>query len=217
MNVLIVGSGGREHALTWKVAQSPEVGQIYCAPGNPGMASLAECVDIGVNDFDALIAFAKEHEVGLTIIGPEVPLAGGIVDRFKEAGLRAFGPCAAAARIEASKTFAKDFMARHDIPTAEYRRFDDATEAVAYIEDKGAPLVVKADGLAAGKGVTVAHDIAAALAAVDDAMVKKVFGDAGDAVIVEEFLEGEEVSIFALTDGQTILSLIPSQDHKPRS
>jgi phosphoribosylamine---glycine ligase len=215
VKVLIIGSGGREHALAWKIGQSPEVEQIFCAPGNPGMAELGECIDIGVNDFEALVAFAKKHDVGLTVVGPEDPLAGGIVDVFEAAGLRAFGPSGAAAQIEGSKAFAKRLMARCNIPTSEYAEFDDADAAIAYVRDKGAPIVIKADGLAAGKGVTVAHDVETAVAAIREAMVDQVFGDAGARVVVEECLFGEEASIFALTDGETVLPLISSQDHKP--
>jgi len=215
MNVLILGSGGREHALAWKIAQSPQVGRLYCAPGNPGIAQVAECVPLGVNDFEGLIAFAKEHAVELTVVGPEDPLARGITDRFAEAGLTVFGPTAAAARLESSKVFAKEFLLRHGIPTAAYAEFDDADAAVAYIEEHGAPLVVKADGLAAGKGVVVAMDTAAAVSAVREMMVGRVFGDAGAKVVVEECLFGEEASILAFSDGTTVVPMVASQDHKP--
>jgi len=214
MNVLVVGGGGREHALTWKIAQSPQVGRVYCAPGNAGIAQVASCVDIGVNDFDGLIAFAREHEVALTVVGPEDPLTRGICDRFGEAGLRVFGPSAAAAQLEGSKGFAKRVMERHGIPSAAYGEFDDADAALGYVEEQGAPIVVKADGLAAGKGVTVAATVDEAAAAVRAAMVDGVFGDAGAKVIIEECLVGEEASILALTDGKTVLPLVPSQDHK---
>ena len=215
MNVLIVGSGGREHALTWKIAQSPLVEKIYCAPGNPGMSKLATCVDIGVSDFNGLISLAKEKTIGLTVVGPEVPLADGIADRFAEEGLKVFGPNAAAAQLEGSKAFAKNIMAKYGIPTAEYGEFTNADEAIAYIKDKGAPIVIKADGLAAGKGVTVAHSVEEAVQAIQDAMLNRTFGDAGDKVIVEECLIGEEASILAFTDGKSIIPMVPSQDHKP--
>jgi len=215
MNVLVIGGGGREHALVWKIAQSPLVQKIYCAPGNPGIASLAACVDIPVKDFGALIAFAKSNAIDFTVVGPEDPLAAGIVDKFAEAGLKAFGPSAAAAQLESSKGFAKAFMARHNIPTAAYAEFDNATEAEQYIREKGAPIVIKADGLTAGKGVTVAQDLDTALDAVRSAMLDLTYGEAGARVIVEEFLEGEEASILAFADGQTVVPMVASQDHKP--
>lgn len=215
MNVLVVGGGGREHALCWKIAQSPLVERLYCAPGNPGIAACATCVDLSVDDLTGLAGFAAERSIGLTIIGPEAPLAAGIVDRFQADGLRVFGPSKDAARLEASKAFAKEVMAAASIPTAEYARFEDAEAALAYVRDRGVPIVIKADGLAAGKGVTVARDLAAAEQAIRDAMTDKVFGDAGNAVIVEECLEGEEASILAFCDGRTVLPMVPSQDHKP--
>ncbi len=215
MKVLVVGGGGREHALVWKIAQSPLVDTIYCAPGNPGIAALAECVDIGVTDLDALCDFAREQSVDLTVVGPEDPLSKGIVDRFEAAGLKVFGPSGAAAELEASKAFAKQLMAKYDIPTAEYGEFDTADAAIAYVQEKGAPIVVKADGLAAGKGVTVAHDVDTAVAAIRAAMDDKVFGDAGSKVIIEECLMGEEASILAFSDGKTVVAMVPSQDHKP--
>jgi len=215
MKVLIIGSGGREHALAWKIAQSQIVEKVFCAPGNPGAANVSECVPLAVDDFDGLIKFAQYNAIGLTVVGPEVPLAAGIVDRFAEAGLKAFGPSAAAAQLEASKRFAKDLMARYSIPTSEYASFTNADEAIAYVQEKGAPIVIKADGLAAGKGVTVAHDVESAVSAIKEAMVDGVFNDAGNSVVIEECLVGEEASIFALTDGETILSLVASQDHKP--
>jgi phosphoribosylamine--glycine ligase len=214
MNILVLGSGGREHALVWKIAQSPLVEKIYCAPGNAGIAELATCVDISVGDSDRLIAFAKESGVDLIVVGPEDPLAAGIVDRFAEAGLSAFGPSGAAARLEASKVFAKEFMRRHKIPTAEYAEFDDPNDAEAYIERVGAPIVVKADGLAAGKGVTVARSKEEAIQAVREAMVDKAFGGAGVKVVIEEFLEGEEASILAFADGKDVAPMMASQDHK---
>ena len=215
MKVLVVGSGGREHALTWKIAQSPLVDEIFCAPGNPGMARIGTCVDIAPMDFEKLLAFADERKIDLTVVGPEDPLAAGIVDCFEVAGLRAFGPKANAARLEASKTFAKEIMASNNIPTAAYAAFDNADEALAYVKERGAPIVIKADGLAAGKGVTVARDLDTALQAVNDAMVDGAFGEAGAKVVIEECLEGEEASIFAFCDGKTLLPLATSQDHKP--
>ena len=217
MKVLVIGGGGREHALAWKIAQSPLVDTVYCAPGNPGMARLekGECVGIGVKDFRAQKAFIEANNVDLTVVGPEGPLAAGIADELSTTGRRIFGPVAAAARLEASKAFAKAFMARYDIPTAAYAEFDKAGEAVAYIKEHGAPIVVKADGLAAGKGVTVAQDVATAIEAVHAAMVDKAFGDAGAKVVIEECLEGEEASILAFSDGQTFIPMASSQDHKP--
>lgn len=215
MNVLVVGGGGREHALVWKIAQSPLVERVYCAPGNPGIATLATCVDIGVNDFDRLIPFVKEHDIALTVVGPEVPLTRGIADRFAEEGLKVFGPSAGAAQLEGSKAFAKDLMRRYNIPTAAYAEFDDADAAIAYVEEQGAPIVVKADGLAAGKGVTVARTIDEAVGAIREAMTDRVFGDAGAKVVIEECLVGEEASILAFSDGATVVPMVASQDHKP--
>ncbi|MCW8858424.1 MAG: phosphoribosylamine--glycine ligase [Deltaproteobacteria bacterium] len=214
MKILVVGGGGREHALIWKIAQSPLVKQIYCAPGNPGIAELAECVHIGADEIAALCDFAKAEAIDLTVIGPEVPLTLGIVDIFQAAGLDVFGPNKAAAQIEGSKGFSKDLMARYNIPTAAYRSFTDHAAAVAYIKEQGAPIVVKADGLAAGKGVIVAMSETQAMAAVDDIMLDKVFGTAGASVVIEEFMDGEEASFFAFTDGKNILPLASSQDHK---
>lgn len=214
MKVLVVGGGGREHALVWKIAQSPLVEKIYCAPGNPGIADLAECVHIGADEIDALCEFAKAEQIGLTVVGPEVPLTMGIVDTFQAAGLDVFGPNKAAAQIEGSKGFSKDLMARHNIPTAAYQSFTDHAAAVAYIKEQGAPIVVKADGLAAGKGVIVAMTEEQAISAVDDIMLDKVFGTAGASVVIEEFMAGEEASFFAFTDGKNILPLASSQDHK---
>ncbi len=214
MRVLVVGSGGREHALAWKIASSPLVERVYCAPGNPGMAQVGECVDISVNDIDALVRFAREKDLGLTVIGPEDPLAAGIVDRFEAEGLRAWGPSAKAAQLEASKAFAKRIMAKFEIPTAEYTEFGNAVAAKEYVGKKGAPIVVKADGLAAGKGVTVAATIAEAEGAIDAAMLDRVFGDAGGRIVIEECLVGEEASIFALCDGAHFVTLASAQDHK---
>ena len=214
MKVLVVGSGGREHALAWKIAQSPLVEHVYCAPGNPGVAQVGECIDISANDIPALIRFSHEKEIGLAVIGPEDPLAAGIVDRFETEGLRAWGPSAKAAQLEASKAFAKRIMAKYGIPTAEYAEFDRAAAAKEYVRKQGAPIVVKADGLAAGKGVTVAASIAEAERAIDATMLDKVFGDAGGRVVIEECLLGEEASIFALCDGAHFVTLASSQDHK---
>ena len=214
MKVLVVGGGGREHALVWKIAQSPLVDTLYCAPGNPGIAALAECVHIGADEIDALLDFALNEKIDLTVVGPEVPLTMGIVDKFQAAGLEIFGPNQAAAQIEGSKSFSKDLMAKYDIPTAAYQTFTDREQAIAYVKEQGAPIVVKADGLAAGKGVIVAMSEEQALAAIDDIMLDKVFGAAGSQVVVEEFMDGEEASFFAFTDGKNILPLASSQDHK---
>ena len=215
MKVLVIGSGGREHALVWKIAQSPMVDAIYAAPGNPGIARSATCVDIEVMDFDALTALALENGVDLAVVGPEAPLAAGLADRLASAGVKVFGPSQAAAQLEGSKAFAKGIMARYGIPTAEYGVFDDPEAAIAYVKDRGAPIVVKADGLAAGKGVTVASSVDEATRAIKEAMLKGVFGDAGNRVLIEECLVGEEASILAFTDGATVLPMASSQDHKP--
>lgn len=214
MKILVVGGGGREHALVWKMAQSPLVDKIYCAPGNPGMNELVETVHLAVDNIDGLCDFAKNQEVDLTVVGPELPLTLGIVDRFKAEGLAIFGPSKAAAQIEGSKGFSKDLMAKYGIKTAAYASFSDRDAAVAYIREQGAPIVVKVDGLAAGKGVILAQSEQEAIDAVDDILVKRIFGDAGEAVVVEEFLTGEEASFFAFTDGQNILPLASAQDHK---
>ena len=214
MKILVVGGGGREHALVWKIAQSPLVEKVYCAPGNPGMKELAETVHLAVDNIDGLCDFAIKEQIDLTVVGPELPLTLGIVDRFKAQGLAIFGPSKAAAQIEGSKGFSKDLMAKYGIKTAAYESFTDRDAAAAYIRQQGAPIVVKVDGLAAGKGVILAQNEDDAIAAVDDILVKKTFGDAGDAVVVEEFLTGEEASFFAFTDGKNILPLASSQDHK---
>jgi phosphoribosylamine---glycine ligase len=214
MNVLVIGGGGREHALVWKIAQSPLVEKIYCAPGNPGIAGLAECVAIPADKIAALCDFALDQAIDLTVVGPEVPLTLGIVDLFQTAGLAIFGPSKAAARLEGSKGFSKDLMAKYGIPTAAYRSFTERDAAAAYIREIGAPIVVKADGLAAGKGVIVAESVEQALAAVDEIMLDKVFGSAGASVVIEEFMAGEEASFFAFTDGKNILPLASAQDHK---
>jgi phosphoribosylamine--glycine ligase len=218
MNILIIGGGGREHALAWKVAQSPLASRVFVAPGNAGTAQEPglENVAIDAGDIDALLAFAQEQDVGLTIVGPEVPLVAGVVDRFGAAGLRCFGPSQAAARLEGSKTFSKDFLARHGIPTAAYATFTDSAAAADYIRRQGAPIVVKADGLAAGKGVILAQTEAEAIAAVDDMLAGNVFGEAGHRVVIEEFLQGEEASFIVMVDGEHCLPLATSQDHKAR-
>ncbi|HKL25658.1 MAG TPA: phosphoribosylamine--glycine ligase [Desulfuromonadales bacterium] len=215
MKVLVVGGGGREHALAWKIVQSPLVDTVYCAPGNPGIAELAECVHIAADDIDALLDFARAEQVDLTIVGPELPLTLGIVDRFQAAGLEIFGPSLAAARIEGSKSFSKDLMAKYGIPTAAYHTFSDRDQGVAYIRQQGAPIVVKANGLAAGKGVVVATSEEQAIKALDEIMVDAVFGEAGSSVVIEEYMAGEEASFFAFTDGKRVLPLASSQDHKP--
>jgi phosphoribosylamine--glycine ligase len=216
MKILIIGSGGREHALAWKVAQSPKVEHVYVAPGNPGIALEPGCEQLAIEagDIDGLLRFARTREIDLTIVGPEAPLVAGIVDRFREAGLRIFGPTQAAAQLEGSKAFTKDFLARHKIPTAAYGNFTDVDAAIAYIRKVGAPIVVKADGLAAGKGVIIAETEAAAIAAVRDMLEANTFGNAGARVVIEEFLEGEEASFIVMVDGKHILPLATSQDHK---
>ncbi|MEK9833407.1 MAG: phosphoribosylamine--glycine ligase [Alphaproteobacteria bacterium] len=214
MRILVVGGGGREHALCWAIAASPLCDALYCAPGNAGIAQDAECVDIAADDVDGLVVFATDQAIDLVVVGPEAPLVLGLVDRLDAAGIRAFGPRADAAMLEGSKGFMKDLCARHGIPTAAYGRFTDADAAKAYIREQGAPIVVKADGLAAGKGVTVAQSVDEALAAVDQAMNDKAFGAAGAELVIEEFLPGEELSFFALVDGESALPLAGAQDHK---
>ncbi|MDF1578503.1 MAG: phosphoribosylamine--glycine ligase [Desulfurivibrionaceae bacterium] len=214
MKVLVIGSGGREHALVWKIARSPLVEKIFCAPGNAGIGQLAECVDIAAGDIDKLVDFAGAEGIDLTVVGPEVPLTMGVVDRFREKGLRIFGPTGKAAALEGSKVFAKELLKKYGIPSAAYEVFTEREQAVAYIKKTAAPLVVKADGLAAGKGVVVARSEAEAVAAVDLIMAEKAFGAAGARVVIEEFLTGEEASFLAFTDGKTILPLPSSQDHK---
>jgi len=214
MDVLVVGGGGREHAIVWKLAQSMRVNNIYCAPGNPGIGQIAECVDIKADAVDELVSFVEEHNIGLTIVGPEVPLIAGLVDLLAAKGFKAFGPTKAAAEIEGSKTFAKDLMRKYNIPTADYRVFTDMNEALAYIEQKGAPIVVKADGLAAGKGVIVAMDKETAIDAIRSMMGDKLFGSAGNTVVLEEYLEGEEASLLAFSDGTRVAPMVAAQDHK---
>ncbi len=216
MKILVIGSGGREHALAWKLAQSARVSEVIVAPGNAGTATESKCrnVDIKVADIDGLLRLAQDEAVALTVVGPEVPLVAGVVDRFHAAGLRIFGPSAKAAQLEGSKAFAKDFLARHGIPTAYYAVHTDVDAALAYIREKGAPIVVKADGLAAGKGVIVATTLAEAEDAVRDMLSGNAFGDAGARVVIEEFLDGEEASFISMVDGKTALPMATSQDHK---
>ncbi len=214
MKVLVVGGGGREHALIWKIAQSPKVTKIYAAPGNAGIAQLAECTPLKSDDIPGLLAFAKSKAIDLTLVGPEGPLSLGIVDEFTKAGLRVFGPSGKAAEIEASKQFSKDLMKKYHIPTAEYGVFTERAAAEAYVREKGAPIVVKADGLAAGKGVVVAETVEEAVKALDLIMGKKAFGAAGDRVVIEECLRGEEASFMAFSDGKTVVPMASSQDHK---
>ncbi|NGO00025.1 phosphoribosylamine--glycine ligase [Grimontia sp. S25] len=216
MDVLVIGSGGREHALAWKVAQSAKVETVFVAPGNAGTAlePKLENVAIGVEDIAALVAFAQDKNIGLTIVGPEAPLVIGVVDAFREAGLPIFGPTEAAAQLEGSKAFTKDFLARHQIPTAEYQNFTEIEPALAYVREKGAPIVVKADGLAAGKGVIVAMTLEEAENAIRDMLAGNAFGDAGSRVVIEEFLDGEEASFIVMVDGENVLPMATSQDHK---
>ncbi len=218
MNILVIGGGGREHALAWKAAQSPLAERVFVAPGNAGTAREpgVENVAIAVEDLPALVAFARDNAVGLTIVGPEAPLVLGIVDAFQAAGLRCFGPNRGAAQLEGSKAFTKDFLARHAIPTAAHGAFTDVDEALAYLRRVGAPIVVKADGLAAGKGVILADDLPTAEAAVRDMLAGNAFGEAGHRVVIEEFLRGEEASFIVMADGEHILPMATSQDHKAR-
>lgn len=216
MNILVIGSGGREHALVWKLSMSPRVSRLYCAPGNPGIASLARCIPLKANDTSGLIEFAKRESIDLLVVGPEQPLAEGIVDRCQEKGLTVFGPTSAAAQLEWSKAFAKDFMDRHKIPTAAYRTFSagQIADARAYVEVCPLPVVLKTDGLAAGKGVAVCTERGEALSALHQMAEEKVFGAAGSVIVVEEFMRGQEASVFAVCDGQRYVTLAPAQDHK---
>ncbi|MEC5321079.1 phosphoribosylamine--glycine ligase [Brenneria populi subsp. brevivirga] len=216
MKILVIGNGGREHALAWKAAQSPLVDIVYVAPGNAGTAlepGLSN-VDIAATDIPALVAFAQQHQIDLTIVGPEQPLVIGVVDAFRAVGLKIFGPTQAAAQLEGSKSFTKDFLARHNIPSAEYQNFTEVEPALAYVRSKGAPIVIKADGLAAGKGVIVAMTLEEAENAVRDMLAGNAFGDAGHRIVVEEFLEGEEASFIVMVDGEHVLAMATSQDHK---
>ncbi|WP_409161585.1 phosphoribosylamine--glycine ligase [Pectobacterium sp. B2J-2] len=216
MNILIIGNGGREHALAWKAAQSPLAKRVYVAPGNAGTAlePALTNVDIGATDIPALVAFAQENHIDLTIVGPETPLVLGVVDAFQSAGLKIFGPTQGAAQLEGSKAFTKDFLARNNIPTAEYQNFTDVEPALAYVRSKGAPIVIKADGLAAGKGVIVAMTLEEAENAIQDMLAGNAFGDAGHRIVVEEFLDGEEASFIVMVDGKNVLPMATSQDHK---
>jgi phosphoribosylamine---glycine ligase len=214
MKILVIGSGGREHALAWRLAQSPRVQVVYVAPGNGGTALEKNIQNMPITDIEVLIAFAKREAIGLTVVGPEAPLAAGVVDRFRQEGLRIFGPSKAAAQLESSKDFAKRFMHRHKIPTAGFETFSDAAAAHAYVTAQGAPIVIKADGLAAGKGVVVAMSLEEAHAAIDAMLLDNAMGDAGARVVIEEFLEGEEASFIVMSDGRNVLAMASSQDHK---
>ena len=213
MNVLLIGSGGREHALAWKIAQSPKLTTLYAAPGNPGIADCAECVSLNADDHAAVISFCRDKAIGFVVVGPEAPLVAGLSDALRAAGILVFGPSAAAAQLEGSKGFTKDLCAKYDIPTGAYQRFNNAPKAKAYVRAQGAPIVVKADGLAAGKGVTVAMTVDEACAAIDDCF-EGAFGAAGAEVVIEAYLDGEEVSFFCLCDGKSLLALASAQDHK---
>ncbi|MCX8063733.1 MAG: phosphoribosylamine--glycine ligase [Candidatus Hydrogenedentes bacterium] len=217
MKVLVIGSGGREHALCWKIAQSREVDCVYAVPGNPGINRLekGKCLPGGVKDFTLIIEHIKREKIDLVVVGPEDPLAAGIVDELNKYGVPTFGPSAEASKLEASKSFAKELMRKHDIPTAKYAVFDDIESAKSYVKIHGVPIVIKADGLAGGKGVTVARDENSAISALEAVMTRKVFGDSGSKVVIEEFLNGEEASILAFSDGRNVLPLASSQDHKP--
>lgn len=214
MRVLVIGSGGREHCLAWKIAQSPVLKKLYCTPGNPGITSVADCVDIAADDTESLCNFARKEKIDLTVVGPEGPLVAGLVDRFQANGLRVLGPTKKAALLEGSKAFSKNLMRKYGIPTAEFRIFSELAPARKYIESINGPVVVKADGLAGGKGSFVCKNTGEALKAVEETMGERVFGPAGEKVVIEEYLSGEEVSILALTDGKTIALLEPAQDHK---
>jgi phosphoribosylamine--glycine ligase len=215
MKVLVVGSGGREHTLVWKIAQSPKVKNIYCSPGNAGIAEYAECISIKADDIKQLASWADRNNIDLTVVGPELPLTLGIVDEFESKGLRICGPHKSASVLEGSKVFAKDLMKKYNIPTAAYATFTSPSEAKSYLKRKGAPAVIKADGLAAGKGVIPAQNLKKAEEAIDTILTEKIFGSAGDCIIIEEFLTGEEASFIAFTDGNTIIPMPSSQDHKP--
>jgi len=214
MKVLVIGSGGREHTLVWKISQSPKVDKIYCAPGNAGIAELAECVDIMADDINGLAGFALSHQIDLTVVGPEIPLVKGIVDLFESRGLKIFGPSRQAAFLEGSKVFSKEIMLKYGVPTAGAEIFSSFKKAKDYIQAKGAPLVVKADGLAGGKGVVVCHSLDQALEAIEDIMQKKIFGESGSRILVEDCLFGEEMSFIVFTDGENIVPMASSQDHK---
>ena len=214
MKIMIVGGGGREHAIAWAVAKSPRCEKLYAAPGNAGIAALAECVDISVMDADSLVAFAKEKDVDFVIVAPDDPLAAGVADAFLDAGIKTFGPRKNAAIIEASKAFSKDLMKKYDIPSAAYETFEDADAALAYLETQEAPYVIKADGLALGKGVLICQTLEEAKAGIKEIMIDKKFGDAGNKVVIEEFMTGREVSVLCYSDGKTVLPMTSAQDHK---
>lgn len=215
MDILVIGGGGREHAIVWALRKSPKAGTIYCAPGNAGIGQIAECVPIAVHEFDKLTVFAADKNVGLVVVGPDDPLADGIVDAFEAKNIPVFGPRKNAAEIEGSKTFMKDLLYKYDIPTASYEKFDNHEAALAYLNTQQAPIVIKADGLAAGKGVTVARTMEEARQALHDIMVAKVFGESGAQVVIEQFLEGQEMSILSFVDGETVRPMPAAQDHKP--
>ncbi|HBN86323.1 MAG TPA: phosphoribosylamine--glycine ligase [Clostridiales bacterium] len=214
MNILVIGSGGREHAIVWKLSKSKHKVNLWCAPGNGGISQLATCVDIKPMEFDKIVSFSKEQKMDLVVVAPDDPLASGLVDILEANDIPAFGPSKSAARLEGSKAFSKDFMKKHHIPTADYQVFDDATEALKYIEKSSFPIVVKADGLALGKGVIIAQDKKTAVDAVHNMMEEKKFGDAGNKIVIEEFLTGPEVSVLTFSDGKTLLPMVSSQDHK---
>ena len=214
MKILVIGSGGREHTLVWKISQSPKVSKVFCAPGNAGISHLAQCVDIGEDNMVGLANFAQKMKIDLTIVGPELPLSRGMVDEFDRLGLKIFGPNQKATQIESSKVFSKYLMKKYNIPSANYVVFQDIKKAFDYVKQQAFPLVIKADGLAAGKGVFIVQGIKQAQEALDSLMKKKIFGDAGEYVVIEEFLEGEEISVLAFSDGETIVPMVSSQDHK---
>jgi phosphoribosylamine--glycine ligase len=214
MKILVIGSGGREHALVWKISQSPKVSKIFCAPGNAGISHLVQCVDIGEDNMVGLANFAQKMKIDLTIVGPELPLSRGMVDEFDKLGLKIFGPNQKATQIESSKVFSKYLMKKYNIPSANYAVFQDIKKAFDYVKQQAFPLVIKADGLAAGKGVFIVKGIKQAKEALDSLMKKKIFGDAGEYVVIEEFLEGEEISVLAFSDGKTVVPMVSSQDHK---
>jgi len=214
MKVLLIGSGGREHALAWRLASSDKCSALYCAPGNPGIAAVAECVNIAVDDIAGIVTFAKDQKIDLVVAGPEVPLVLGVADELAKAGIKVFGPSKAAAQLEGSKGFTKDLCSKYDIPTAGYGRFTDVAKAEEFIRKTGAPIVVKADGLAAGKGVIIAQSVDEAIAAAKDMLTGNAFGSAGAEIVVEEYLDGEELSFFALSDGKTVVPFTSAQDHK---
>jgi phosphoribosylamine--glycine ligase len=215
MRILVVGGGGREHAVVWALKKSEKVKEVFCAPGNAGIAQIADCVPIAVHQFDELVRFAKDASIDLVFIGPDDPLAAGIVDAFEAHNIPVYGPNKAAAEIEGSKIFMKDLLRKYNIPTAKYETFTEYEAALTYLREQSVPIVIKADGLAAGKGVTVAYSLEEAENALREAMVDKVFGDAGNQIVIEEFLEGQEMSILAFVDGETVKAMVPAQDHKP--